>query len=359
MSDKDKKSKKKKSVDSPVPAKKQVKGRNKAIYIIISVLLLLGVVGGIIYYFSVRQSPENIVMSAVIKSIESDDIKASGTMSTILDQVDGKLNVDFSSAKANKDGSLDAKVTYESATTEDKVTVEGKAILGADGTAYIKVDNVSGVIETLYKEMGSMYDRVQVQGSEAQPFKVNSLIVGMGEFLDDKWIKFPVDQNTNDESTMNPLACMQGVVAKYNANSSERDAIIKAYKNNDFLEIDTETLDDKDSSDGYRVSVDADRFKTFSKELEKTTVGKMLADCADDSSSVSDSVDESTSEFVDLWINKYSHDITHAKLGTDDGMKLDVEFKYGDGAKVTIPEDAKTIMDIFSKSNLEAEAKKQ
>lgn len=357
--DKNQAAKTKSSPKSSTAAKSSAKKpQSKLIATVIAVIVLVLIIVGAVYVFSLRQNPENIVMNAVVKVIEADSLQTSGTVKTTLEQFNGQLDVTFSSVKAKEDSSMEAKIAYQSDNIKKPVETTGQAVLGADGTVYLKLDNVSGVVATAFKEMGALHDRVRLEGSTAQPFALSKIMVNASEFLNDKWIKLPPAEAGKD-SDLNPLACMQGVVAKYNANSTERRALVKAYKGNDFLVVDSKALKDKDGSNGYRVSFDETKFKAFDQAVRKTTVGKMIVKCIEGSSSATDNQEALLNGQVDLWIDKVSRRITHVNIDSFEATKLAMELDYKGEAKVSIPAEAKTITEIFSEPNLKAEAKKQ
>lgn len=329
--------------------------RNKTLLIALLILAVGTAVAGLIFFFTVRQNPGNTVMNAVLKAVEADSLRGKGTIETKLDRFNGQLNIEFSSVKAEQNSSMDAKIAYQSDNVKKPVKTDGQVILGSDGTVYLKMDNVKGIVAAAFQEIDAVQQQIQAKRANPQPFTPGKLIVNASEFLNDKWIKLPPGQASGD-SSLNPLACAQGVVAKYNTNSSERRAITKAYKSNDFFEVDSKVLKDKDGSDGYRVSIDQDKFKNFEQAVKKTTVGKMMADCASQSSDSSSNQDEILDGHIDLWISKYSQEITHLQIDNQT-TKLDASLDYSGGTEVKLPGEAKTITEIFTKSNLEAEAK--
>ncbi len=327
---------------------------------IIAIIVILFVIAGVIYYFAIRQQPTNVVMDAVVKAVQAKQVASEGTLQLPLERFDGQLDVTFSANKVNHDGSFDATVTYSSKTVKKPVTVKGTVIFAADGTLYLKANHLDKAIAAAYQEMGVLYNQMQMPGQTAQPFNMTAVVTNMGRYLSDRWIKFPVQ--AKDSKTSSPLACFQAAAAKFNANSTEREAIIDAYKQHDFLVIDDHSLPDEGSSDGYRLSVDQTKLSAFKHDVKQTTVGKLLAGCLDnaDTTDMNRVASDASATTVDVWIDTYTHHITHIKTAGDDAaLTMDIRLDVGADTQVTVPTEAQTMTELFSKSSLEAQAKQQ
>lgn len=304
--------------------------KSKKKLIIILALAIMAVFGTLGTVFAlVFNHPDTVTADAVKNLVESKTMVNDGVYS----YKDAKNKIGFDIAfKSQSDipayaGSLevDAKISYQSISTN----VKGSGMMSESGTIYIKLQNVSQLInQALETDYGELY---------ASNPDLKDAIKKFVAKIDNKWVK--LDQSDAaffSGGSGNERACYKKALALFYSDQSQRDQVVDAYKDNRFFVIEntgkSETVNEQDSM-SYTASYNVKNADGFDTALKQTDVGKALEKCNKDNGIPSEGYKQSSQEKqkeqqleqkeadktkTTLWISRWSHRFTKIETASSD-----------------------------------------
>jgi hypothetical protein len=335
------------------PPKKSKKGL--IIGIIAAVLVLLG--GGAVLAYSLYNKPEKVLTDALDHALQTKQGEVKGVVSIKSTENESPYDVMIT---------MDAKNDQETSAIRGDVTLTqgavslkfaAQSVITLDGTYFVKVENVDGLTDNLFKTFGESYGmETAALKKDAQPLidKVNN-----------KWIKItPADVKEvsgSDSDSDKTTKCVQDVVKSIRDDSKIRNEITDAYRKNAFLAVDNKGSESINGTASFHYAVTADDKKgeAFGNALKDTTAFKKLKECDasfDSSDTSSDSSSDDTKVTSDLWVSQWSHDVTRLKLhAISKDSVADIQLDFSLGKKVTV--DVPTT-DIVTFKDIETTAEK-
>lgn len=311
-------------------------GRNKKkrlfAMIIILALIVLGAASVAAYTW--YQNPQKVVTDSIAKLLTAKTVAYTATVDSKSDA--SKLTVALDGAATQQMVSGHAKATV--AMGAASVVVEGNVVSDKDGNLYIKLVNAKDIAATL------------LQGLPAQLQPTVDAAVAK---INDKWIKLtPADLNTTTSADVAKVQqCYRTALNKFQTDAGYRSDVIDQYSKHQFIAI-KQNLGEKDGSLGYKLAVDAAKEKAF---IDGATHTKLYADMQKcdpsfklDSGAISSETTGSTAPEVELWAEKWSHNMTKFVLANPANEKKDtysvvVNPKLNQNLTIDTPKDAMTL----------------
>lgn len=292
---------------SPAPKKSHLK---LILLITIPIVLLLGLIGGAVYAYTVYQKPENVVLDAAQKALSASKLRTTTTVTSDFVYEVGSDKVSFekltfttgSERAPRYDANAELVVKYNDKT----ISLKADALAVSEGAVYFRVSNLK---DTLEKTLPSTM-KVTTKANEY-----------LAKF-DGKWAKYSLDDLKQDNPESEKIArCTLDIYKKYKDDKKSIQEVAALYKANAFLVINGKPTS-KDGNLGYEVSVDSAKSKAFAKAVEGTAIAKELKACdKSNDSSVSDTIDSSL-DTVDtpvsadapktvttVWISQWGHEL--------------------------------------------------
>jgi len=301
-------------------------GLGKKMLVAVTVLLLVGMSGGVFAYVSImNNSPEKILADAL-----------SHTMTDILakkpSQMTGKLTftskeadspysvvIDFDAKQAGANGQLGATV-HVKAGEEFDLTISGTTIGQGSEAAYVKFDNVQKTVDDLV----AMYPEGAKAAATAKPFI---------QKIDGQWIKIDKQGFAKygmAESQQTIDACAKALEG-LRISESDQNKVKEIFLNNQFA-IATEELPgeavDGDESYHYKLDLNEEAGLRFAKDfMQLESFSKVKEACklkqGDIDKSLEDLKKQSDEEaqaepIFELWVSQKTRRPTKIKIAVDD-----------------------------------------
>lgn len=335
----------------PEPQKPKKSKKPLIIVLIIAVVLALLGGGSALAYNMWYQNPDKVLSDVVSKIASRDNQSGQAKLAVSNDEM--KATVDLSNKM--RDGKVSVVANADIEVEDMKLKIAGNAVYDKDGTTYVKVDNVSELLDAL----------IDVQLAEAQDgmsAEEQAMMVGMAKAMlqpivtkvDGQWIKIvPEDLDKNSQSD-DEMKCVSQAYKMFSDDKAARDEIYSTYDDHKFMES-VENLGSKDGNIGFVYQLNKDTAKQFGEALEQTKVGKKLAECDDDSAKATSTVDEGSEDIKDatvkleVWANRWSHQLASLKLTVDqedNKLSLDYTPNYDQDVTVDVPTDAMTVDEL-------------
>lgn len=347
----------------PQPPKKSGKKKFVIAGVVAAVLVLLTAGGAFAYFW--YQNPDKVIADSLVNTLSS----TPGSLKTTASYKAGDVGVSLSVDAKGNDKLADATLTFEYASTEQKIDLKSTANMVAteSGTVYLRLNNVRELarkaVDAMVESSAAQYKKFGYNLSETQIASQKKSTLAQLEpvivKVDNKWIKFSADKKS---STGDDQKCMRDAVEKLKTDRAYRGEISKAYADNRFVVV-KEELGLKDGSYGYVLDLDQEKVKAFGDAAKSTQFVKDVTKCSG-SSPVPDSTNKSDNKFenkrVELWVSQWSHQITGLKVDTTyadstqpGSLNLDVTIGYEQAGNITEPTDAidsETLMEDIQKS---------
>jgi hypothetical protein len=334
---------------------------------IIAVVLVLLIGGGALAYNLWYQNPQKVILDGVVHLLTDKTSRQASVLSTF-ENKDATLTVngDMKSSDSLANGSLKVTAGFKGTSASlgninlsvDMATTKSAAYFKVTGLKAAVDDFVNSMVDSMtsaYQQSGLAMSQQEIaqekQTMESEFAPVVSKIEG-------QWIKVDTTQSSSNSDSSQ---CVATAVNKLSSDTSEQNELKKVYNDNQFITV-KKKLGSKDGSLGYDLGYDQAKAKQFNSALESTAFAAQLKKC--DSSIFANSNSTSTSsndmKNVDfqVWVSRWTHQITEVKLSSDslpsstDGkFTADLQIKYGSVSGLTTPTNATDIKDIESQMN--------
>lgn len=319
-------------------SKKTTRGRGLVVAVVVAVLLLVVV---IVSSLMVMQSPEKQLASGFANFMTAKSIAVDGTVAT--STANSKLTLSVAGVTDKKVADGQMKFDYA---TNTGLKLDGKVqlLVSQDKTMFAKIDQPKKLMESyatvLIQSVPAFSAGVATDAQRsAIETQLRSSFTSFGEKLDNKWVKISQDDLRKFGGSNIGSDCYIAFAQKLNSDASARNQLANAYQKNRFFKI-TNKLDPEGSSAGYRVGIDQAKLKDFKDSVATNEAVKQLGNCGLDILTLGAS-DELSDRTADIWIDRFSHAITHIKYSktsdTDVSSDVDLKFSYDKSVQVTTP----------------------
>lgn len=335
---------------SAPPAPIQKKSHKKFAVIGVIVVLLLLLVGSASAFAFWYNKPENVVADAFRQALIADSATAKGqllTTGTDGNDMNIKLTYDFASNTAG-DTRFNSDFGLSSGDGEFKLK---SSVVTSKNTLYVKAENVQELFE---KTVGGF-------GASPAELSVYDRLIAM---IDNKWVvitQADIRELTGEDTfTDEKSTCAENALKDFRNNKRMQDEVAKVYADNTFVVIaknlGTEMVNGR-SSNGYELTVDEAKAKSFADAIVNTEIVKKVDTCSDGelTKTIKESEDEATSSEdkseakVVLWVDMWSHKPTKVSIsGQDDTSRstFDSLIDLGNNPVIDIPKADTTVDDI-------------
>lgn len=334
---------------APVAPKSRFRLSKKLVIIIAGVILLLSGGSAWAYVALVYQNPTSVVFDAVSNYLKASNVSTKTIIKT-------SSPIDVGEYKAS------VKLEFDSAET-NAPSFEGKAKL----TLTVDDKNVELKSEVRFVESGALYFRIDdldkaiEDAATATGGSMSMLPEGYMEIIkkmQNKWVEISADNLKKiSVETSKSYQCVVDVMKKYKDDQSMLDI----YKQHPFLNV-KDNLGVKDGNQGYKVELNKDKFKEFSKATDDTQFNKDLNACYSKGTSsetpadaLADTLPDNIDVSVSLWVSQWSHQLNKAEMvvkinggdsGVDYAIDGNTDFTYGTSVQpATVPAGAVSVYD--------------
>ena len=294
--------------------------------IIIVLLLLIGGGVALVFILLINGNPASNINSAIASTLKSESIQVKG-------EYKGKVPVEMMGDSLEKDMNLkfdavisDGKISGTASSTLPSTSGDGvDAKMGfalGNGNIYLKIDNLSDVLDA---SMG-----------------------GMGSFLksfNNQW--FIIDGSIMGESAGSTSCVLESIGGIINKSTGEK--LAKAYEDNAFIEIKKDTKEEeKDGIKYYTVESNSEKKSKFKDAVKEIDSAKKISAC-NSSSNSSSSDDKTNIKTVQIGTKdgKIGGIILKGTDGNGEDFEANMTFAY-EKKEASIPSDAKPIQEIFN-----------
>jgi hypothetical protein len=307
------------------PAPKGRRFSSKAIMIAVLAVVLLGGGSAAAYFAVAANSPKKLLKTALINTVQAQQVSFSGK---VTDDSDG------ASATVNVDGQVDS--AKKAASTTVKLTVSGVNIdLDArlvDDNIYVKVGDLNEVLGIL-----SVYS--PDAATELQ--KVTSIV-------SNKWIEI--------DSTLLKEAGGECVLStNWQFTDNDVKLLTDQYAKHPFATIDktsSDTVGGK-SATKYELTLDNKKGDEYANSLDSLSIAKAADKCAGADSLKDDATSAAGSGTtkLTLWVDKGSKKISQvsyaAPSSSSDKLKATVNFSYGP-VSISAPDNPTPVVTVLT-----------
>lgn len=268
-------------------------GRRRTLMVAVAALIVVLATSASTYAFFWYQSPDKVVMDAVMNAAAASSATYSGT---VYEQNGTKPTVTYNGAFSNGLSHIRAKVSTPF--TGDLSTINTEAIIGKD-VLFIKLDKTSQLVRS--SVMPSLRPAVDLMMPEIK------------SKADDKWIELTPGDLSNFNTLTLISQCTVDVMQRMTTDAQFRSDVLALYDQSPFLHVtDSGPIDDKVNK--YTLSLNADKFNKFLDILIDSKPYQSLAGCRIDTKVVTG---DNLKDFkLVLEINKAERQITHVEANT-------------------------------------------
>lgn len=346
-------------VATPVAtAKKSKTGLIVGIAIGVASLIIIAIV---LVFFLWWQNPKKMVADAVFGALVAEQLSTEGQATLNYQQT--QVDVKFSGHKHKNDyaGVVTIKVKPDGIDKEFELKVNG--VLDNNGTIYFKADDLDKVVnsaidayvDSLY---GDSYGYSYYMDANATKQEIRTRIDPLVQEINNQWVK--IDTKTINDDDNQETKCVSEAFDQFRKDPQQIRELVSLYKEHEFLIINNQRSGNNGST-GFEIDLRSqqarEKMKSFGQAFETSTLGKRLAECTDgssssDSQSSEDLFDENDEASLVIWVNTWTHSLTRVDLNLRDhdediSLKLGQNFKIGNSPAVDTPSSAKDFEEIY------------
>lgn len=277
-------------------------------------------------YAVVSPTPQERVTAGLMKLITTDTLSIESTSINTMGE-GGSITTTLKAVTNKQVADANVAIRIESP-DQDTFDESVKAVLPEDGDLYVKIDDPKN---TLSEGINAMFG-LQVAGGSSDQVRdaFAPYIATIADAIGDKWVRVPKDElSISGNSEQVSAGCYVDFVRELNSNNDARTQLMEHFETNNFIRVD-DTLDNKGTSAGYRVSVDKSAMDKFLEKAQDNAAFSKIAAC-DPTFQLLTSTD---GQKIDVWVDQFSRSITHIELhseasaGADSDTKTEVKFGY-------------------------------
>lgn len=330
----------------PLGPNKPRGNRKKLVAIIVAAAVLVLGVGGYAAYALWYDAPQNVVADALSQVMKAKTGTVNGSFEAVASGSNSKVKADFAFAQAeSKNASFTGSLAVS---TEGKTyTLKASAVGTKDSTAYLKLENVREVLNS-------------VMGLSGVPPESLAMFDGLIDKIDGKWVVVKPSDIQQDEKADKQAECVEKAFETFQSDQKQQNEVVDAYRKNSFIVVSknlgTETINGA-MSNHYELTTDDKKARAFGEAVTKTTIFKAADKCYDGEISKSYNADETDDEDsapdsgntkVELWVDKWNHKPTKLKVSDTSNTKNTFQSTFSLGSKpsVTVPKADTTYNDL-------------
>lgn len=348
-------------------AKKKSK-KGLVITLIIVFLLLIGAGVGLLVWFMISESPENMLKDALSKVIEAENIQTTATIEVDADGQKTSVSLDSVMAGADISGSGSIKTQYNGV----DITLNFAAAYSKDGAAYFKFEGLKDSLKGLYGDTSSS-DEDDEYGLGALATLISNMLGAIVEGIEGDWYKVTAS-DLKGALANEQMSCVLENLKSVNSKDTKKK-IAEAFGKHQFIKVDGDKkIEEKDGVKFIVAKSDEAVAKEFAKELENIDGIKNLKACFDTETSEESEESKTSDSEITFGIKPWSHELvelkakgtttikSNAKCVSTDGFfgdtkcgdsetktstTMSAKLSY-DKKEATIPGDAKSIDDMMT-----------
>ncbi len=243
---------------------------------LVAVLVLLASAASVFAYMW-YQSPERIVMNAVLNTANQSALGFTGEYKA------NQSNIAFSGRTVDDRTIIDGKGSLWSLPMSGSVTV-------INGRSYVKSDQLSQVLPGLLAKKLSVQSRA-------------SLTQFAKEKLDGKWVE--LDSSSTDflPGASGSSACIADFFQKVSSSQQARLQVVDLYRQHPFIKVIERPTSTKEI-EVYQLSIDLQRYIAFKAALKKTDLHASMIKCTNDTAIMTEDEAQNLSIEVSIDMNK-------------------------------------------------------
>jgi len=351
-------------LDEPATEDQAKKSKSKLVKIVICVIVGVVLIGGGVagaLWVTNRQKPENVVLNAMVKTINQKAVKMTGDLTIKPGEGTGVASMRIKSSGESSILPSSSETTITIATEDgDELEVKSSEIYLADGVLYFRVDGLADTVKSVLRKvmdemtagMGAFYDD---EGQEMSKY-----MDGIGEILTDiegTWWRFDIADFGVPEEAGDMYDCAVGAVSSLNTTRT-KDELTKLYKNYPLL--DAKKAGEKQGDyEGYDVTLNAANAAGFLNNLRTTGFYQDFSGCV---KSIDGDIDTDYGNIgasdignlndmptFRLFIHPWSHELRSVSMNFSDvdvSMTGSMTLEFIDAVNVAAPEGAKPVKEL-------------
>jgi hypothetical protein len=325
------------------------------IYTIATIAVLL--IALAVPYFMWYQNPNKVVADGVLNAISSKSNKISGDVNFTNEKI--KLTATIDSQTAPTSAMLSVKLALEDKEAKKTTNIVADGILDDNGDLYVKVDDSKQILAAITDAaVASLQSKQQAANASPEAIAgyramVTEIYKPISKSVDGQWIKIPAN-------TVNPFSgqassvqkCLSETLKLAADDNKVADEVTKIYKDHEFISVD-DSLGSNGSDVGYKVTINQQKAKEFVSAVDNTEVGKKVNSCikgmvpSDKKKNDITSL-EAKDLSVELWINRWNHEIKRVKTVANNGdASFDIATDFNAHVNIESPKEVKTLQDVI------------
>lgn len=285
-------------------------GKKKKVGLIIGiisgVLALILIIVAVLLYFLWWQNPQKMVTDAVMNSITSKKAVTSGKATINMGEA-GKVELAITGASNDSKSKTDIDITFSTKQISSSMKIKGNVVVDDKGTLYIKASGLTKAAEVFIDnyvkaqmssvgEYGSSSAQVKAQ-IQAMKDEFMKQVRGTLLKVEDKWMKVSAEEYGEGAAQ-----CGAEMIKKLSQDDTRKE-IASAYEKNAFLNVKTNTVEDRNGARGFEIELDKDKAKDFVSSLRDTSFGKEFSNCSNYSYVNSGNTAADVNGSVKLWVD--------------------------------------------------------
>lgn len=348
---------------APVAVAPKKKKTGLILGIVFGSIALLAIIGAVLFYFLYWQNPQKVVADAFASVVNAEKGLVSGKVESSTGQF--KLLMDFKSTNSSKISSGVVDITISprgemQKTFNKDIKLKADVVADEEGTFYFKIGGVDRVVSMLGDFVMTYVDSLSggLKMSAAQLSEIRSEVdkafKPITDRLNDQWLKV---SNMDDDAA---AKCMIKVIKDINSDRSLAKDIENSYRENQFLIVSDRKVESKDGAVGFDIDLNSreaqDKAESFVRSLEKTKLGKKLAEC--NGGTVADPLDINTGTSGEdevntkliIWADPMTHKMRSVEITAESGgadLKMVFDLDLGKSNKADTPSGAKEAQDVI------------
>lgn len=310
-------------MNSPIvsaPQPHSLSKRKRTIIGVTIAALLLVAAAACTYAYMWYQSPERIILSAVLNTANSPSTGFNGTVASTAATmaVNGRMVDD--KVAATGDGSITVG--------DAKINLKADAMLIGDKT-YVKSDQLSKVIP-------------QAFGVEGNAMVVNALGV-IDEAVNSRWVELDSNSSQILSGGDKSSACLVDFMQKVAPSQAAKSQLVDLYRQNPFIVIATKSHDSQSAV--YNLSIDLEKFVAFKIALKDTELHQTMISCTNDTPIMTEEQAKNLS--IQLTVDTQKMRISHVLLNSDNSTtKIDMALSYDGIRSIAAPSDSVKVSEL-------------
>lgn len=288
---------------------------------LVAVLVLLASAASVFAYMW-YQSPERIVMNAILNTANQPAIGYAGHYRTV------QGNGEFSGRTVEDRTAIDAKGTMR--VHSQSLGFSGSVVL-VDDRPYVKSDQLSQMLVGLLpKKLSNESLRGITQIAK--------------EKLDGNWVELDSSSTSSLPGLSGSSACIADFFQKVSGSQQSRLHVVDLYRQNPFINVTEQSSLVKETST-YKLAIELSRYIAFKAALKKTELHASMISCTNDTAIMTE--DEARDLTIDLTVDTEKTRVDNITLhNSNQQARLSANLAYDNIESVVKPADPVKVSDV-------------